>query len=287
MSIAIGKTKIYLIVAWIGISFGFKNANSQTTYVPLNHWVYDYLDRLETQQVLRGLLNETRPLSRMEIATYLAQVHQNTDQLNKVEQDQLNFLNIEFKEELAGLIEHLTPYQTRIHRIRNNKLAKKILPKIVYQNDRNFLGWQEGEFQVFFDPILFHQRSYIDTDSLDHTEKIFQRTSGIHLRGNIGDHLGFLLDARDTKEWGTKQHRLGNYTLPRLGFVRATSPDYIYHDETVAYLKFGLNHIQLTYGKCSNFWGPGYTGSLILSDYATSYDQLKLEIIFTKFKSLI
>jgi len=232
-------------------------------------------------------LNDSKPLSRKVIAEYLANVHTKAEQgyrLTRVEQDQLNFLNIEFKEELAGLVEHLTPYETRIHRIRNNKLAKKILPKIVYQNDLNFLSWKEDEFRVYFDPILFHQRSYIDTDSLNHTEKIFQRTSGIHLRGDIGKHLGFLLDARDTKEWGTKEHRLGNYTLPRLGFVRATSPDYIYHDETVAYLKFGFNHIQLTYGKFSNFWGPGRTGSLILTDYATSYDQFKLEIIFTKFK---
>ncbi|MCU0644869.1 MAG: capsule assembly Wzi family protein, partial [bacterium] len=38
------------------------------------------------------------------------------------------------------------------------------------------------------------------------------------------------------------------------------------------------------YGKFSNFWGPGRTGSLILSDYATSYDQLKLEFIFNRFK---
>ena len=284
MSIAIRKSKIFLIVAWIGISFGIKNVNSQTTYVPLNHWVYDYLERLETKQVIQDVLNGIRPLSRMEITRYLAKAHQNFSQLNKVEQEQLNFLNIEFKEELNGLIEHLTPYQTKINRIRNSKHVKKILPKIVYQNDRNFLSWNEDQFQVFFDPILYHHRIYYDTDSLDYTDKIFQSTNGIRLRGNLTAHLGFFIDVRDSKEWGTQKYKIGNYTLPRLGFVRATSPDYIYHDETIAYLKFGFKHIQLIYGKFSNFWGNGHTGSLLLSDFATSYDQLKLEFIYSRFK---
>ena len=284
MSVKFSKLKLCWIVIVGVLSLNVKTIHSQTTYVPLNHWIYDYLERLETKHVIQGVLNGTMPLSRMEIARYLAKVHQNLDQLNKVEQDQLNYLNIEFREELDGLIEHLTPYQARINRIRNNKYIKKILPKIVYQNDRNFLSWSEDQFQFFFDPILYHHRICNNTDSLDYTEKIFQSTNGIRIRGILGDRLGFFIDARDSKEWGTRKYKIGNYTLPRLGFVRATSPDYIYHDETVAYLKLGFKYIQLTYGKFSNYWGNGRTGSLILSDYATSYDQLKLEFIFKKFK---
>jgi len=280
----LNQKKIIWIVVWLISSFNIKDVYSQTTYVPLNHWVYDYLERLETKHFVQGVLNGTRPLSRPEIARYLAQVHQNFERLNKVEQDQLNFLNIEFKEELNGLIEHLTPYQTRINRIRNNKYIKKVLPKIVYQNDRNFLNWSQDQFQVFFDPILYHHRNYNSADSLNYTEKIFQSTNGIRIRGNLGDRLCFFIDARDSKEWGTRKYKIGNYTLPRLGFVRATSPDFIYHDETVAYLKLGFKHILLTYGKFSNYWGNGHTGSLILSDYATSYDQLKLEFIYNIFK---
>jgi hypothetical protein len=284
MAVNLSKSKFIRIAAGIIFLLSLKVAYPQTTYVPLNHWVYDYLERLETKQVIQGVLNSTRPLSRMEIAEYLAEVHQKFEHLNKVEQDQLNFLNIEFKEELNGLIEHLTPYQTRVNRIRNNKYITKVLPKIVFQNDRNFLSWSEDQFQVFFDPILYHHRNYNNTDSLGYTERVFQNTNGIRIRGNLGDRLGFFIDARDSKEWGTRKYKMGNYTLPRLGFVRATSPDFIYHDETIAYLKLGFKHVQLVYGKFSNYWGPAYTGSLILSDYSTSYDQLKLEFIYNKFK---
>lgn len=266
------------------ILFLLTSAMSQSTYVPLNHWAYDYLERLETRRVLPAVLNATRPLSRMEIARCLVNVHQQLDALNQVEQEQLNFLNIDFKEELAGLLGHLTPDPNRIQRIRNHKYVQKVLPKIIYQNDRNFLNWREGRFQLFFDPIIYRQGSYSRTDSSERIGRRFQDSNGLRLWGNWDHYLGFFIDIRDSKEWGTQPYKLGNYTLPRLGFVRATSPDFIYHDETVAYLKIGFKNFQLTFGKFSNYWGSGHTGSLILSDYATSYDQLKLEFIFNRFK---
>ncbi len=278
------KKKFFGILAFLILTFNITNVYSQSTYVPLNHWVYDYLERLETKQMIQGILNVSKPLSRMEVAQYLAKAYQQFEELNSVEQEQLNFLNIEFKEELSALIEHLTPYQPRIQRIRNNRSIKKVLPGFIYRNDRNFLSYCEDRVRIFFDPILFRQRSFSSTDSSNSTERLFQDSNGIRLWGNLGDHLGFFIDVRDSKEWGTRKYKMGNYTLPRLGFVRATSPGYIYHDETVAYLKLGFKYFQLSYGKFSNYWGSGHTGSLILSDYATSYDQLKLEFIFKKFK---
>ncbi len=280
----LGKLKFVMIVAGIIFLLTAKIAYPQTTYVPLNHWIYEYLERLETKHIIRGVLSATKPLSRMEIAQYLAKAYEQYEQLNEVEQDQLSFLNIEFKEELNRFIYHLTPYNTRINRIRNNKYIKKILPKIIYQNDRNFLNYSEDQFQIFFDPILYRHRAYASTDSLDKTERVFQNSNGIRIWGSLGDHLGFFTDVRDSKEWGNRTYKMGNYTLPRLGFVRATSPDYIYHDETIAYLKLGFKNFQLIYGKFSNYWGNSHTGSLILSDYATSYDQLKLEFIYSRFK---
>ncbi|HEX9972107.1 MAG TPA: capsule assembly Wzi family protein, partial [bacterium] len=242
------------------------------------------LERLETRQVIHGVINSSKPLSRQEIARHLGEAQKQEDRLTKVERDQLNFLTIEFKEELSTAVGQLKAYQTRIQRLRQNKIVQKIIPGILYQNNRNFLSWSEAPFHINFDPIFYHERNYRNAESQESVSKNFQRSSGFRVWGNFTDYLGFFIDVRDTKEWGTEKYKVGNYTLPRLGFVRATNTDHIYHDETVAYLKLGFHHLQMTYGKFSNFWGPGRTGSLILSDYATSYDQLKLEFIFNRFK---
>ncbi|MCI0496460.1 hypothetical protein L0Z72_15760, partial [candidate division KSB1 bacterium] len=122
------------------------SAHSQSTYLPLNHWVYDYLERLETRQIIHSVINGSKPLSRQEIAPYLGEARQKIDRLSKVEQDQLNFLTIEFQEELSTAVGQLKPYQTRIQRLRQNKLVQKFIPGILYQNNRNFLSWSEAPF---------------------------------------------------------------------------------------------------------------------------------------------
>ncbi|MCH7756096.1 hypothetical protein IH970_13375, partial [candidate division KSB1 bacterium] len=43
----------------------------QSVYVPLNHWSYEFVERLETKGVLIGILNGTKPYSREEMAGYL------------------------------------------------------------------------------------------------------------------------------------------------------------------------------------------------------------------------
>ncbi|MDZ7265529.1 MAG: hypothetical protein ONB16_13205, partial [candidate division KSB1 bacterium] len=65
-----------MLIATLILYFSFvPSARSQSTYVPLNHWVYDYLERLEARQVIQGVLNASKPLSRIEIAQYLAKVY--------------------------------------------------------------------------------------------------------------------------------------------------------------------------------------------------------------------
>lgn len=264
-----------------------EKTTSQTTYVPLNHWVYQYLERQETKHIFRHGMLSSRPLTRVQVAGYLAEIHQwlkKGNELSQVEQKQLNFLNNEFREELTQFIEHSIEYETRLGKLLKNNYVKKYLPRIIYKNQRNALSWSVDNFRVFADPIIYRQAAYTDADTADALVKHCWATNGVRLRGSIGNYMGFYVDARDTKEWGTKKYKLGNYTLPGLGFVRATSPDYIYHDETDAYLSFNYKYVGLVYGKFKNYWGPACQGSLILSDYATSYDQFKLELNFSRFR---
>lgn len=273
-----------VIILTILFLFARASAYSQRSYLPQHHWAYDYLDRLEARQVILGVINSSKPLSRQEIARHLLEAKKHEDQLSRVEHEQLYFLMIEFQEEFSAPEDQSPSYQTRIQKLRQSKVFQKLIPNSIYQNNRNFLSWSESPCHVNFDPMLYYSRSYRTAVNQESTLKKLQRSSGFRAWGNFTDYLGFFLDVRDTKEWGSEKYRIGNYTLPRLGFVRATNPDYLYHDETVAYLKLGFQQLQLTYGKFSNCWGPGRTGSLILSDYATSYDQLKLEFIFNRFK---
>jgi len=272
------KIVLALLILFSALASGLR---AQSVYVPLNHWSYGFVDRLETKGVLTGILNSTKPYSREEMAAYLLQVQEKTrggDLLNSVELRQLDFLRFEFQEEfrlLGGLNGHTTT--TKIQKLKDQTFVGRAFPDFVYKNYRNLINIQKDEFKVFIDPVFYQRFLYANPDSLNRTERVFERTHGFRLWGQLGTHLGFFFDFRDTKEWGTRTYpERFDISLPGLGFVNGYGT-HIWHDETVAYLIFKLPYFQVMLGKDSNFWGPGFNGALSLSTNATSYDQIKLQ----------
>jgi len=243
---------------------------------------------METRHLIDGVLNGTRPISRQEMAGYLAQMIESTPAelvLNPVEAEQLEFLKIEFFEELAVLLpEFKAEQQTRLARFKKLPLIDPLLPDFLYRNNRNFLSYQHEAFQCFIDPILYRDALFAEADTLTATERVYQDMNGFTFWGQLGSHLGFFFDARDTKEWGTRPYpAVHNITREQLGFVNGYGT-HIYHDETVAYLIFKLPYFNVMFGKDKNKWGPGFHGNLALSDYATSYDQIKFQVKYWRIK---
>ena len=284
----VAKYFILILVVILIFSFGLqKKIFSQSPYVPLNHRAYDFLERMETKHAVKGALSHTKPLSRKEFANYLDRLKESVEHgfvLNKLEQEQLCFLEFEFREELGKETSADLKYRSRIQKLKEHKTIKKYFPSILYKNNRNFISWQDKQVKVFFDPVYRYKTNFCNPDSIKQTKKTYHFTNGFQVWGYITKYLGFFVNVRDNKEWGDQKYQLGNYTLPRLGFVRATSPDYIYFDETEAYIKFGTGNFQFIFGKLKNCWGGSHSGSLLLSDYATSYDQVKFEYRHKKFK---
>ncbi|MFQ5606106.1 MAG: capsule assembly Wzi family protein [bacterium] len=263
-------------------------AVTQSVYVPLQHWAYDYIERLETKGVITGALNGTRPFSREEFTRYLMQVDEKVRagyHLTNVEQQQLDFLHFEFKEEFELLSGHNgVHYQSNIEKLKHSKTFGKLFPGFLYKNNRNLFHLDKDAFRVNFDPVFYHDWLYAGADSLSGAERVLERAHGLTLWGQLGTHVGFYFDFRDTKQWGTRTYpRQFDISLPGLGFVNGYGT-HIWHDETVAYVVFKLPYFQLIVGKDRNYWGPGFNGALGLSDNATSYDQIKLQSKFWRLK---
>ena len=275
---------IYLIIGCLLFSI---SSYGKAVYVPLNHWVYDYLERLEAKGIVTGVLNSTRPMTREDIVGYLVQiedVERSGRSLNRVEQGQYLYLRSEFREEFSELgIRDDDCYTSRLNRLTKNEKLDPFIPDFIYGNGRNFYSYSHEDFSFNFDPILNRSFRYADTDSVSGVVAHNKFTNGVQFWGRIGRYVAFYADARDNKEWGTARYPSGNYTLPGLGFVRSTSPDHIYHDETDAYIMAGTKYVSLTYGKFENQWGTGRTGNLMLGSAATSYDQFKIDVRYKQF----
>ncbi len=263
-------------------------ALAQSTDLPLQHWAYDFIERMEARGLVRGVLNGVKPFSRDEVVRYLVQVQDRVRQgarLNPVETRQLAFLRFEFKEEfIKATGSNGIHYRTQIEQLKQHPVFGKAFPGFLYKNNRNLFSIKSADFQAFVDPVFSQQLLYAGTDSVRGTERVFERSHGFRVRGNLGEHIGFFFDFRDTKEWGTRSYPdRFDISLPGLGFVNGYGT-HIWHDETNAYLVFKLPYLQVQLGKNQNYWGPGANGALALSDNATSFDQIKLQSRFWRLK---
>jgi len=247
---------------------------SQTVYFNLDHWLYDFLNRMDQRGLIEHALIRTAPLTRLEIAQYLVQIPECA--LNRVELQQLLYLKAEFAEELRRQPAFKPVPETALANLVKKKWLEW-LPDALYANGRNLLALESGSLHFYLDPIMIRNRMFAKADTIPNTEKLFENSNGIAIWGTIGKHLGFVTNIRDSREWGTRQYPgVINFSREGLGFAQG-GPDYLEHDETVAYLVANWNHLTLQFGKDKNQWGPGRFGQLALSTRPTSYDQIKLQ----------
>jgi hypothetical protein len=261
-------------------------SRAQTVYVPSSHWVYDFLDRMETKRLLPVVLAGAKPMTRKEIAAFLDKLIDQQPLLNKTERDQLDFLRFEFQEELPQ--ERRISYQSRLKTITKNRFIDPWLPDFVYPQGRHLFEVQQGPLSFHLDPVISRSRMFASADTLTKQEKVFTDANGFTTWGTLAPLLGYVVDVRDTREWGTRAYPSGNTTALGVGFAQGNGRQ-IYHDEAVAYLTLQWRYINLQFGKDSNRWGPAHFGQLMLSDLATSYDMFKFQVSLprVRFTSLL
>ncbi len=184
-------------------------ARAQSPSFPLDHWVYPFLERLETRRVLTGILDDTRPLSRDELAAYLVPLLTNPQkaaQLNSVEKEQLKTLVWELHEylppNLAARGEKESP---RLMKLRRWRFLGRIFPNHLYTNGRNFISYSDNGFQAFLDPVIYRHGVWEHSDSASAWTANFRDSHGVTAWGLWGKRLSFFFRFEDSKIWGSRR----------------------------------------------------------------------------------
>lgn len=148
----------------------------------------------------------------------------------------------------------------------------------LYENGRDFLSWRGGQYGLQLNPLYY---GYIgpathseDSDRVANGTT-WRNTRGLRVSGHIGDYLFF--EGRVTEnQWKPVWDEFANNTAPRTSHIS-------FHDPGTAYDFFGsvgiiglrTRHVEVRLGRDRNHWGVGQ-GSVLLSDYATAYDQAQV-----------
>jgi len=233
---------------------------AQSVNLPLNHWAYDFIERLEARGLFKSINCCSKPLSRREIVDIILQIERRLatqgDILSPAEKGLWEQLKGEFYEEL-----------------RNHQL--KIDPG---EREPHLLSWEEGNSIIHLD--LYLDQSF-DLRRRDQ-KRISQTTLGGILRGRLKGSLVFNVDVRNTLLKGTD---IKKETFdPSKGSPITVSGNNVYTDQAGAYFVLQLPWFQLELGKDGASWGPGYHGNLALSENTPLFDMIKLKTRFSRFR---
>ena len=262
------------------LAANYSPARAQSVPLPLSHWAYGLLDRLEAEHLLYDFLPNTKPYSRMQVARALLPFFQGkvpAEKLDRVEREQLKYLRFELKEELEALGVSPAPYRDRnLEFLRFRSPLRYLLPDFILANHRDLFSLQTENLRLFGDLVLHYHTNSRDY-SFRRNRVIRRERHGVQVRGIWGKHLQFYFHFRDGTEWGGSYPRDNSaWSFEGVGYANAKG-SLVYFDETNSGVFFGGGHWQIGVGKQRNRWGPGRFGALALSDRATSYDQVQLQ----------
>ncbi len=235
----------------------------QSVNVPLDHWAYEFLDRMQTRGFIHSVMTFSRPYSRNDIAEMLAEV----DTRNAANEITLSSAETAIFEQLKGeffkeLKNHDISSQDRYH-------------------ERHFARWQKENNQINID-LLFQQNIDIKTgDQYENSEKISHPTWGGTIRGKLKDDLGFYLLAKNTLIKG-KEISQGRFD-PSSGEPITISGENAYTDDASAYFVWRLPWFHMELGRDQIQWGPGVRGQLMISANNPFFDLLKINVQFKRF----
>lgn len=204
--------------------------------VPLGSWVYGFLERLVNTGLVDHASIEMRPLSRQEVAEILAQV------IRKIEKNEENgFRNVLVEDQFATLVEE---FQWELQRMGVYPFGEKTEAKWYCLKPLDTAQIKLGYAE---DPFL------LENSMADKRAEGFNLRVGAAGRAELADYVSL-------------------YVHPEYRYDRDQNKGYLLE----TYGKLTLFNVELEAGRDSQWWGPGYHGSLLLSSNALPLDLVKL-----------
>ena len=231
------------------------NPAAASVNIPLHHWAYEAIERLTSIGIIDRAMVVTKPYSRKQAAKYVARAIERIradeirdDGRRALAEPLLDRLMAEFRPELMDL--------GAIARKRSES-SQTVRYGARLQTEVD--GFSIGGGQT----VRFRENrggEYYANGVQNQTD----------VRGwlEVGDWAAFVVQPKFISN--PKALSRG----PTVGPLTSFNDDYVYLRE--ASLKLTFWNVALEFGRGTQWWGPGYHGSLLLTDHAFPLDMIKL-----------
>ncbi len=256
-----------ILVSLIFISAG---AFSQTEYVPSNNRVYDFLERMETLQIIPDYNSFETPKTRGEISEYIKRVILSEPLLDEADRQFLDDLKVEFEFELSGTLNESE--------------------RFIAGDGYDFLSQKQKYLYFYYDPKkislfvnLTGEGSLLLKNDIRNKVRpsAFLGIFGGEIRGTILDKFGLFLKGTDGNVFGKREAAYLKSGLKYNYKLNENSRE-TFFDETQGYISADFNLIRLKYGRDRMNVGYG-PEKLILGDGAPLFDYLGMNIKYKFF----
>ena len=245
-----------------------------SSYLPVTHRAYDFIEQMDHRFQSSGTLLGTKPATRREIALIIFSLVKHKALMTRVESTELDCLLNEFSGDFFPRNSLVWDDSGPVDKMPD------FLKGFLYRNRRNMYSSFGDDYSLYLDPVVVRKARLGTLHGSSGDDNVYTSGNGFILRGTIGEHLGFHIDIRDSKEWGSRDYpETTTTTLPGRGWA-AFKGDRAEFDETYAHLTYTAGPFLISYGRDRNVWGRGRNGTLIISDYGAPYDMLRLQTVF-------
>ena len=247
------RTHICLLV--IGLILCVVTPVCASVSLPLDHWAYDAIERLTALGVIDQALSTSKPYSRKEAAKFVSRAIERIradkvgeDGRSAIAEPLLNRLMVEFQAELVSI-------GTLKKRASESSQLIRYGARLQSEVDGFFLG--DGQ------TVRFRE----NRGGEYYADGVQNQTS---LRGwlEVGDWLAIMIQPKFISNVDALSHG------PTEGPLTSLNDQHVYLRE--ASLKLTFWNTALEVGRGTQSWGPGYHGSLLLSNHAFPLDMVKL-----------
>ena len=240
---------------------------AQAEYVSSENPVYNFLNRMETLQIIQNYNPFEQPKTRREIGDYLKDVIAHEQQLDMVDQKILGDLKIEFEYEIYATL----------------KSSESLI------GDDSYYPFNQNERYLYFydEP----QKANLFINLISDGELIFRNNSGNsstslgflggEIRGTFLQKFGFFMRGYQGQVFGNRQTaRLKKEVLNNYKYN--LEPDEGFFDETSGYMSADFDLIKLKLGRDRLKIGHGIIRPL-LNDNSPMFDYLSLNLRYKFF----
>ena len=242
-----------------------ERADGQYVNLPIGHWAYRYLDRMQAKGVLRDSNLMNKPFSRSDVAAMVAGIAEG--KLSEVDLERLKWLREELAHELKSFTS--TPKERR-HAV------------TLKYPDANFV----------LDPVAGYKKHTAGgIEQANKERSVSTATVGLYSYGYLYEQFGYSLYFSNSREQGNSlrlptsanDDSYVRRLIPERGLatqrkITGVDDPQLFFDTAEAYLTLEHKGFRVEYGSEVNRWGPGYRGTLTLSDKPPPLPTLKARL---------